>query len=230
MELLLRASDITKSYPSKGGSGHLRVLDRITVELTQGETVAVTGPSGSGKSTLLHILGGLDRPDSGTILYKGEDLSKRTPDALAQWRNTEVGFVFQFHYLLPEFTALENVMMPALIHRGSASDPRRRALDLLARVGLSDRAEHRPSELSGGEQQRVAVARALMNRPSLLLADEPTGNLDEANTIQLMELLAQIRADEGMTLVMVTHDQQLTAYCNRVITLSKSSGISAELP
>lgn len=226
MELLLQASDITKSYPSKGGSGHLRVLDGISVELVQGESVVITGPSGSGKSTLLHILGGLDRPDAGTILYKGEDLSKRNPDALAQWRNYEVGFVFQFHYLLPEFTALENVMMPALIHREAKSDPRKRALDLLARVGLSDRTEHRPSELSGGEQQRVAVARALMNRPSLLLADEPTGNLDEANTIQLMDLLAHIRADEGMTLVMVTHDQQLTSYCNRVITLSKSSGIS----
>lgn len=226
MELLLQATGITKSYASKGGSGKLQVLDGISVDLLQGESVAVTGPSGSGKSTLLHILGGLDRPDAGTILYKGEDLSKRNPDALAQWRNNEVGFVFQFHYLLPEFTALENVMMPALIHRDKSSDPRRRALDLLARVGLSDRAEHRPSELSGGEQQRVAVARALMNRPSLLLADEPTGNLDEANTIQLMELLAEIRADEGMTLVMVTHDQQLTSYCNRVITLSKSSGIS----
>lgn len=226
MELLLQATGITKSYASKGGSGKLQVLDGISVDLLQGESVAVTGPSGSGKSTLLHILGGLDRPDAGTILYKGEDLSKRNPDALAQWRNNEVGFVFQFHYLLPEFTALENVMMPALIHQDKASDPRKRAHDLLARVGLSDRAEHRPSELSGGEQQRVAVARALMNRPSLLLADEPTGNLDEANTIQLMELLAEIRADEGMTLVMVTHDQQLTSYCNRVITLSKSSGIS----
>ncbi len=225
MEPLLRASDISKSYPSKGGEGRLQVLSGISLDLEKGESVAITGPSGSGKSTLLHIIGGLDRPDSGTILYRGSDMSKLTAESLAQWRNKEVGFVFQFHYLLPEFTALENVMMPALIHQDNSADPRKRALDLLARVGLADRAEHRPSELSGGEQQRVAVARALMNRPSLLLADEPTGNLDEKNTLHLMDLLAQIRADEGMTLVMVTHDQQLTAYCSRTITLSKSAVI-----
>jgi lipoprotein-releasing system ATP-binding protein len=153
-------------------------------------------------------------------------MSQLSNEALAKWRNKEVGFVFQFHYLLPEFTACENVMMPALIHKLSAVDPKKRAMELLGRVGLVDRAEHRPSELSGGEQQRVAVARALMNRPSLLLADEPTGNLDDKNTQQLMELLTQIRADEGMTMVMVTHDQQLTQYCNRMITLSKSAIIT----
>jgi len=223
MNMLLRASDITKSYPSIGGDGRLHVLDGISIDLDQGESVAITGPSGSGKSTLLHIIGGLDRPDSGTILYRGDDMSKLSADSLAAWRNKEVGFVFQFHYLLPEFSALENVMMPALIHKNASIDPKKRALDLLGLVGLSDRAQHRPSELSGGEQQRVAVARALMNRPSLLLADEPTGNLDEKNTLQLMELLTQIRTDEGMTMVMVTHDQQLTRYCNRVLTLSKSS-------
>jgi lipoprotein-releasing system ATP-binding protein len=226
MELLLRATGISKSYPSKGGEGKLQVLSDISIDLLQGESVAITGPSGSGKSTLLHILGGLDRPDAGTILYRGGDMSKLSAESLATWRNKEVGFVFQFHYLLPEFTAVENVMMPAMIHKGASVDPAKRALDLLSRVGLSDRAEHRPSELSGGEQQRVAVARALMNRPSLLLADEPTGNLDEKNTMQLMELLTQIRSDEGMTLVMVTHDQQLTAYCDRSITLSKSSTVS----
>lgn len=223
MDMILSASTISKSYASKGGEGRLHVLDGISLDLNQGESVAITGPSGSGKSTLLHILGGLDRPDSGTILYRGNDMSKLSAESLAKWRNKEVGFVFQFHYLLPEFTACENVMMPALIHKDAGVDPKKRALDLLARVGLSDRANHRPSELSGGEQQRVAVARALMNRPSLLLADEPTGNLDEKNTMQLMELLSQIRTDEGMTMVMVTHDQQLTRYCNRVITLSKSS-------
>ncbi len=223
MDIILSAASISKSYPSKGGDGRLNVLENVSIDLEQGESVAITGPSGSGKSTLLHILGGLDRPDSGTILYRGGDMSKLSAESLAKWRNKEVGFVFQFHYLLPEFTACENVMMPALIHKDSAVDPKKRAMDLLARVGLSDRAEHRPSELSGGEQQRVAVARALMNRPSLLLADEPTGNLDEKNTMQLMELLTQIRADEGMTLVMVTHDNQLTSYCNRVLTLSKSA-------
>jgi lipoprotein-releasing system ATP-binding protein len=226
MDLLLSAAGISKSYSSIGGNGRLNVLSGISIELEQGESVAITGPSGSGKSTLLHILGGLDRPDSGSILYRGSDMSKLTTEALAMWRNKEVGFVFQFHYLLPEFTACENVMMPALIHKDTGIDPKKRAMDLLGRVGLSDRSAHRPSELSGGEQQRVAVARALMNRPSLLLADEPTGNLDEKNTTQLMELLTQIRADEGMTLVMVTHDQQLTRFCNRVITLSKSAIIS----
>lgn len=224
--MLLRATDISKSYPSIGGDTPLNVLSGISIDLEQGESVVITGPSGSGKSTLLHILGGIDRPDSGSILYHGSDMSQLSNEALAKWRNKEVGFVFQFHYLLPEFTACENVMMPALIHNLSAVDPKKRAMELLGRVGLVDRAEHRPSELSGGEQQRIAVARALMNRPSLLLADEPTGNLDDKNTQQLMELLTQIRADEGMTMVMVTHDQQLTRYCNRMITLSKSAIIS----
>lgn len=224
--MLLRATDISKSYPSIGGDTPLNVLSGISIDLEQGESVVITGPSGSGKSTLLHILGGIDRPDSGSILYHGSDISQLSNEALAKWRNKEVGFVFQFHYLLPEFTAYENVMMPALIHNLSAVDPKKRAMELLGRVGLVDRAEHRPSELSGGEQQRVAVARALMNRPSLLLADEPTGNLDDKNTQQLMELLTQIRADEDMTMVMVTHDQQLTRYCNRMITLSKSAIIT----
>lgn len=224
--MLLRATDISKSYPSIGGDTPLNVLSGISIDLEQGESVVITGPSGSGKSTLLHILGGIDRPDSGSILYHGSDMSQLSNEALAKWRNKEVGFVFQFHYLLPEFTACENVMMPALIHKLSTVDPKKRAMELLGRVGLVDRAEHRPSELSGGEQQRVAVARALMNRPSLLLADEPTGNLDDKNTQQLMELLTQIRADEGMTMVMVTHDQQLTRYCNRMITLSKSAIIT----
>lgn len=226
IDMLLRATDISKSYPSIGGDTPLNVLSGISIDLEQGESVVITGPSGSGKSTLLHILGGIDRPDSGSILYHGSDMSQLSNEALAKWRNKEVGFVFQFHYLLPEFTACENVMMPALIHKLSAVDPKKRAMELLGRVGLVDRAEHRPSELSGGEQQRVAVARALMNRPSLLLADEPTGNLDDKNTQQLMELLTQIRADEGMTMVMVTHDQQLTRYCNRMITLSKSAIIT----
>ena len=230
MDLLLSASDITKTYPSKGGDGQIMVLDRISIRLEEGESVAITGPSGSGKSTLLHILGGLDRPDRGSITYRGTDMSTLDGESLARWRNKEVGFVFQFHYLLPEFTALENVAMPALIHREGSVDPAKRAMALLERVGLADRAEHRPSELSGGEQQRVAVARALMNRPKLLLADEPTGNLDERNTLQLMELLSQIRSDEGMTLVMVTHDLQLTRHCSRTVVLSKSASAAEQLP
>lgn len=223
MDSILRAESIVKTYPSKGGDSNvLTVLNEVHFEASSGESVAIMGPSGSGKSTLLHILGGLDRPNQGEVYFKGKALSSYDTEALALWRNKEVGFVFQFHHLLPEFSALENVMMPALIHHYDKGDIKERAKLLLERVGLSNREHHRPSELSGGEQQRVAVARALMNKPSLLLADEPTGNLDENNTLQLMDLLGEIRASESMTLILVTHDVQLGAYCDRVFQLSKS--------
>jgi lipoprotein-releasing system ATP-binding protein len=223
MNSILRAESIVKTYPSKeGDSSVIRVLNEVHFEVSPGESVAIMGPSGSGKSTLLHILGGLDRPSKGEVYFSNKALSTYNNEALAQWRNKEVGFVFQFHHLLPEFSALENVMMPALIHHYENSDIKGRAQLLLERVGLSNREHHRPSELSGGEQQRVAVARALMNKPSLLLADEPTGNLDEKNTLQLMDLLGEMRASENMTLILVTHDIQLGAYCDRVFQLSKS--------
>lgn len=218
---LLEAIQLTKSYTSKGSSNRIEVLRDVHFQIVEGESVAIMGPSGSGKSTLLHLLGGLDRPDGGQVLFRGERIDQFSNDRLAQWRNAQIGFVFQFHYLLPEFTALENVCMPALIH-GKTDDYLDRARSLLTRVGLSDREGHRPSELSGGEQQRVAVARALMNKPALLLADEPTGNLDETNTANLMQLLDDLSASEGLTMILVTHDPVLAARCRRQITLQKN--------
>lgn len=225
MDALLVAHEVSKSYPSKQGEEPLRVLDKVNFEIHPGESVAVTGPSGSGKSTLLHVLGGLDRPDQGHITYAGQDLKQMNSEALAGWRNRHLGFVFQFHYLLPEFSALENVMMPALIQGLDNKETEVRAHAIMEQIGLAHRLHHRPSELSGGEQQRVAVARALMNKPSLLLADEPTGNLDEQNTRSLMDLLLVMCKSEGMALILVTHDMQLTPYCDRVFTLSKVSSI-----
>jgi len=223
MDHILKAESIVKSYASKGSDpSQLIVLNDVHFEVKPGESVAIMGPSGSGKSTLLHILGGLDRPNHGDVFFKGKPLSSYNSEELAHWRNQEVGFVFQFHHLLPEFTAIENVMIPALIHQNDSTEIQNRAKRLLERVGLAKREHHRPSELSGGEQQRVAVARALMNKPSLLLADEPTGNLDEKNTVQLIQLLTEIRASENMTLILVTHDAQLGSYCDRVYQLSKS--------
>jgi lipoprotein-releasing system ATP-binding protein len=223
MDIILKAEAIVKTFASKGSdSSDLTVLNDVHFEAQLGESIAIMGPSGSGKSTLLHILGGLDRPNKGEVYFKGKSLSSFNSEELAYWRNQEVGFVFQFHHLLPEFTAIENVMIPALIHEKNSSETETKAKRLLERVGLADREHHRPSELSGGEQQRVAVARALMNNPSLLLADEPTGNLDEKNTVQLIQLLTEIRASENMTLILVTHDAQLGSYCDRVYQLSKS--------
>lgn len=228
---LLEGTGLAKSYPSKGGKGQLRVLDGVDIHVEAGESLAITGSSGSGKSTLLHLLGGLDRPDHGAIRFQGKDLSSLSSDELAKWRNAHVGFVFQFHYLLPEFTAIENVWMPALIHnKMQPSEAVKRAEHLLGLVGLADRTEHRPSELSGGEQQRVAVARALMNRPSILLADEPTGNLDDRNTEILMDLLLELQRSENLAMVLVTHDLGLTERCQRSIQLQKSNVAEDGLP
>jgi len=222
MDALLVAHSVSKSYPSKEGGDPVQVLDEVNFEIRAGESVAVTGPSGSGKSTLLHVLGGLDRPDQGQITFAGQDLRGMNSESLAKWRNRHLGFVFQFHYLLPEFSAIENVMMPALIQGLDNKETESRARILMERIGLDHRLQHRPSELSGGEQQRVAVARAIMNKPSLLMADEPTGNLDEQNTLILMDLLRSMCKTEGMALILVTHDLQLTQYCDRTFTLSKS--------
>jgi lipoprotein-releasing system ATP-binding protein len=222
MDALLVAHSVSKSYPSKEDGDPVQVLDKVNFEIRAGESVAVTGPSGSGKSTLLHVLGGLDRPDQGHITFGGQDLRGMNSESLAKWRNRHLGFVFQFHYLLPEFSAIENVMMPALIQGQDNKETESRARILMERIGLVHRLHHRPSELSGGEQQRVAVARAIMNKPSLLMADEPTGNLDEQNTLILMDLLRSMCKTEGMALILVTHDLQLTQYCDRTFTLSKS--------
>ncbi len=219
---LLTARGMVKRY--RTARGELEVLGGVDLDVYAGEMVAVVGESGTGKSTLLHLLGALDRPTEGRVHYQGEDVYAQGDEPLAAWRNRAVGFVFQFHHLLPEFTALENVAMPALIAGQSVREARPRAADLLARFGLAERAEHRPSELSGGEQQRVAVARALMNRPGLVLADEPTGNLDEKTADRLHdEMRGLVDGAEGAApehaLVVVTHNPALAARADRVLRL-----------
>lgn len=214
---LVRAAGIGRSFPARPLP--LRVLKGADLTLLPQETVAIVGSSGSGKSTLLHVLGCLDRPDGGSLLIDGHDTARFGERELAAFRNRTIGFVFQFHYLLPEFTALENAAMPLLI----AGLPRKRALaiaeELLLEVGLAERLDHRPSELSGGEQQRVAIARALANSPSLILADEPTGNLDHASGELVADLLWRVNADKKVALVIVTHNHEIAARAGRVLEL-----------
>ena len=216
---LLAARSINKSYPS--GTTVLEVLRGVTLEVQVGEVVAVVGESGTGKSTLLHLLGALDRPTSGSVYYEGADIFLKDDEELARFRNGSVGFVFQFHHLLPEFTALENVAMPALIAGGSLSSSRGRAMELLQTLGLEARADHRPSALSGGEQQRVAIARALMNRPGLVLADEPTGNLDTNTASRLHEEILRLSRDFGQAFVLATHNLELATLADRVLELDQ---------
>jgi lipoprotein-releasing system ATP-binding protein len=203
------------------GAQRIHVLRDLELQVAHGEMVAIVGASGVGKSTLLHLLGGLDRADSGRILVADTDLRALDDGALVQFRNRNVGFVFQFHHLLPEFTAAENVEMPMRIARQNGTEARRRATDLLARVGLGDRVSHRPSELSGGEQQRVAVARALTMNPALLLADEPTGDLDENTAASLHALLRDMHAEQRLTSIIATHNPRLAADCDRVLRLER---------
>jgi len=197
----------------------LEVLKGISINIKAGETIAVIGPSGAGKSTLLHILGGLDRPDDGEVYYGNENIFSFSDERLARFRNREIGFVFQFHHLLPEFTALENVLIPGLINNQSFSKSEQRAKELLDMVGLSGRISHFPSELSGGEQQRVAVARALLNSPKILFADEPSGNLDRSGGEQLHNLLWRLNDEIGITLFIVTHNLELAEKADRIIRL-----------
>ncbi len=204
---------ITKSY------GELKVLKGIDIEVKDKEVVAIVGASGAGKTTLLQIIGTLDRPDSGLITYSGTDISRLKGKALAAFRNNNIGFVFQFHQLLPEFTALENVCIPSYIAGKSKSEAESRASEILGFLSLSDRLEHKPSELSGGEQQRVAVARALINNPSVILADEPSGNLDSENKNELHKLFFKLRDTFGQTFVIVTHDRQLANMSDRILQI-----------
>lgn len=217
MSNLLEVRSLCKSYGS--GANQLEVLRGIDLELQAGTTTALVGASGAGKSTLMHLLGALDRPTSGTVCFHGENIFKKSERQLAAFRNKSIGFVFQFHHLLPEFTALENVMMPALIAR----TPRRKAYDmalsLLEDVGLGQRVTHRPGELSGGEQQRVAIARALALEPELLLADEPTGNLDMKTSDAIHAMLNDLQLKKGLTLVIVTHNERLAAAMGTTIHL-----------
>ncbi len=223
--IVLSARNIVKNY----SIGHhvLEVLKGITVDFDEGEITAVVGESGVGKSTLLHLLGALDRPTSGELLVDGEDIAKKSDADLAYFRNQRIGFIFQFHHLLPEFNALENVLMPALIAGNDGAASQERAKHLLARVGLSERMDHRPGELSGGELQRVAVARALINEPALVLADEPSGNLDHANSEKLHELIWDIAREHNCSFVIVTHDMLLAGNADRVLHLTE--GIAREV-
>ena len=215
---LLAAEGLRKTYPT-GAGARLVVLDSVDLAIAAGEVVAVVGESGSGKSTLLHILGTLDRPDVGRVLFKGEDVFSRNDEELAAFRNRSIGFVFQFHHLLPEFTAIENVAMPALIGQTRLADARRKAADLLERLGLGGRMDHRPGMLSGGEQQRVAVARALMNDPDIILADEPTGNLDSDTADMLQDEMIRLSRETGRAFIVVTHSAVLASQADRVLRI-----------
>ena len=210
---MIQLHDIRKSF------GTLEVLKGIDLTINRGEVVSIVGPSGAGKTTLLQILGTLDRPDSGQVLFDGIDISAYKEKQLSAFRNQHIGFVFQFHQLLPEFTAVENVMMPALIGGASMSDARSRAMEMLEYLHLTDRALHKPAELSGGEKQRVAVARALVNRPQVILADEPSGSLDTQNKEELHRLFFDLRDQLGQTFIIVTHDETLAATTDRTIRL-----------
>ncbi|HEY6872653.1 MAG TPA: ABC transporter ATP-binding protein [Geobacteraceae bacterium] len=217
MSSLLEVTGLTKSFGTRAGK--VDVLKGIDLRVTAGETIALVGASGAGKSTLLHILGTLDRPSSGKLLFNGEDVFRRSDAALAAFRNRAIGFVFQFHHLLPEFTALENAMMPALIGGMKRQEAEALAAALLRDVGLAHRLTHRPGELSGGEQQRVAIARALVLSPQLLLADEPTGNLDMKTSDEVHDLLADIHRTRGVTLMIVTHNERLAAGMGKTIRM-----------
>ena len=216
-ELFLSARALTKTYAV--GRRSLEVLRGLDLTVSRGEFLALRGASGAGKSTLLHLIGGLDSPNAGEIFFKGQNLANFSESELTQFRSRRVGFIFQAYHLLPELTALENVCLPARVARISAGQTGRRGRELLVRVGLKDRTDHKPSELSGGEQQRVAIARALINEPELLLADEPTGNLDSKTGGEIIELLKNLCAEKQMTLVIATHDEKVAARAERTIQL-----------
>ncbi len=216
-EELLRAEAVTKTFRSE--VGEIEVLRGVDLAVAEGDRIAILGQSGVGKSTLLHVLGTLDRPTSGSVRFRGEDLSQRSPDALAAFRNEALGFVFQFHHLLPEFDAVENVMMPGLLRGLGFAEMRERATAILREVGIGERLQHRVGKLSGGERQRVAVARALVLDPPLLLADEPTGNLDPRTGDRITDLLLHMNRSRGTALVVVTHSPALAEKLGRTITL-----------
>jgi lipoprotein-releasing system ATP-binding protein len=217
-DALMALRDLSKSY--NGSGARIEILKGVNFDLVAGETLAVVGASGIGKSTLLHVLGTLDRPDSGRLFFKDQDVLRYDDTTLARFRNESIGFVFQFHHLLSEFSALENTMMPALIRGRSKNAAQEAAEAILVRVGLKDRLHHRVTKLSGGEQQRVALARALVLRPAILLADEPTGNLDQGNSKQVHELLMELNRELHMTLVVVTHNLELAALMARRVTIA----------
>jgi lipoprotein-releasing system ATP-binding protein len=216
-KILLQCDNLCKRYQE--GSVQTDVLHNVSFSVKEGEMMAIVGSSGSGKSTLLHLLGGLDTPTSGDVIFSGQPLSQLSSAAKAELRNRDLGFIYQFHHLLPDFTAQENVAMPLLIGKKKSAEIEKRALEMLQAVGLGHRAHHRPSELSGGERQRVAIARALVNNPRLVLADEPTGNLDARNADSIFQLLGELNVSQGTAFLVVTHDLQLAKRMNRQLEM-----------
>jgi lipoprotein-releasing system ATP-binding protein len=222
--ILIETQNIKKSFKTE--AGEIQVLKGINLKVNEGEMVSIVGASGVGKSTLLHIIGALDNPTYGRVLYNDRDIFSMNSNSLASFRNTEIGFVFQFHHLLPEFTAFENVLMPALINRSIKNNGRiknidiyKKADEIISQLGLSGRKNHKPGELSGGEQQRVAVARALMLEPKVVLADEPTGNLDTATGEEIFKIFMELNKERGITFVIVTHNESLSKRCHRIFKM-----------
>jgi lipoprotein-releasing system ATP-binding protein len=215
----LSAKDIRKTYQTERSNQPLIVLDSVSLDIPTGKIISVVGSSGSGKSTLLHILGGLDKPDSGKVFWADNNLATMSSDNLAEFRNKNIGFVFQFHHLLPEFTALENVSMPALIAGMEMKEAYENARFLLKRFGVEDRSHHRPTQLSGGEQQRVSMARAVMNNPSLILADEPTGNLDDKNTELILDLLFEVKNEYSVSILLITHEEKIAHRSDKILEI-----------
>jgi lipoprotein-releasing system ATP-binding protein len=215
-EMIIQIRDLTRIY---GDGVEIRALDGVDLDIEPGEFLAIVGPSGSGKSTLLHQIGILDTPTSGTILLNGVDITKMSDRERSRMRNEELGFIFQYHHLLPDFNALENVMIPLLIKGTKRSEAKKIALELLEEVGLGDRIHHKPNQLSGGENQRVAIARALANRPSIVIGDEPTGNLDSKISDSIYELLRRLNREQNQTFILVTHDERMAAKTDRIIRL-----------
>ncbi len=216
---MLSTNNLSKSY------GNLNILKGVSIEVKKGEIVSIVGASGAGKSTLLHIIGTLDHPDSGKVFIDNVDVFSLSAKKIAQFRNQKIGFVFQFHHLLPEFSALENVMMPALINHVSTGNAQKKASSLLDRMQLSDRLHHKPAELSGGEQQRVAIARSLINDPAIILADEPTGNLDSANSLIIFDMINQLRKELEQTFILVTHNDDLAKQSDRILRMADGKTI-----